>query len=1018
MSKVQVSETLLPIMTYLEGEPEKLPIYAENRVHQRTSGAPYPNAVTVNVRNGVKTVKNWKAIILENDYLELTILPELGGRIFSAVDKTTGKDFFYRQHVIKPASIGMLGSWISGGVEFNSPVHHRPSTFMPVDYTIVQNDEETIVWLYENDVFDRILIAVGIALRPDRAFFETRMRIYNRTALSKSFLWWENAAVPASPDYRIFFPQDVGYVYFHYKRNATAYPITGGWFNGHELTANSDISRHGSTTFPTSYFSAASKYDYFGGYDEKAEQGVIHVADHHISPGKKMFTWAYNQLSKTWENALTDTDGPYLELMAGSYSDNQPDFSWIYPYEEKNFSQFWYPFAKLGVPVYANLDMAISVDRQLGIYPTGDFGECRVTVDDAEGRLIDTKCEFKTAELAVISYTRKPVGECFIQITRAEKILVSYRTQKPPKFENVQLIEGYPTPVECKTAEEACLTGTHVMQYRDPGANAARYFERALELSPDSYDACKGLALCKIAHGDLNGAHCDAKKAWELLTIRNKRPHSGEIPYLYGYTCELLGLEDEAESAYWSAYFANDYKIPATLRIAMLEGRRGDFGAALKYSKQAEAAGITAKCLKVLYEIRVKSSKCTKYSDPISNFTRYTEVVSGEMSPAEFIAGLHSNPSQTCIDIYEDLRSDGLDLEADNLLEILAKSGKEYSCMVDYLRGKSSKNRELCRTFPYRECEKNALEAAAEKGDQNAEYLLGCLLLGRREYEAALKYFIKSDEYDSIRNSAVCLWKLGRKDESYRKLELSYKKSRDPQLLWELLHVSNLLGKPDYGEIEPMIADEIKRPLRDDIVTELAAALNRSGSYSDAKKLLESHKYVPCEGGEGAVADVWINANRALADERFAQNDYTGALELYRAAAALPDNLGSGYWNDSKLAPLWYGEGCCLEMLGDTDGAKERYYKITALLTDFFSDMGLPELDIWKIRAHKKLGQKSQAEAIKVSAKERWTFERDRIDSGFFATTPFFDSYDSEADAQAKRRGKFERMLKLLESET
>ena len=1020
MQKVQVTETLLPIMTYLEGEPEKLPIFAENRVHQRTSGDPYPNAVTINVRNGTKTVKNWKAIVLENKFLELTILPELGGRIFSAVDKTTGKDFFYRQHVIKPASIGMLGAWISGGVEFNSPMHHRPSTFMPVDYTIVQNDEETIVWLYENDPLDRMLLAVGISLRADRAFFETRMRVYNRTALSKSFLWWENAAVPASPDYRIFFPQDVGFVYFHYKRNAIAYPTASGWFNGHKLPANSDISRHGDTTFPTSYFSAASRFDYFGGYDEKTEQGVIHVADHHISPGKKMFTWAYNQLSKTWEHALTDSDGPYLELMAGSYSDNQPDFSWIYPYEEKKFSQFWYPFAKLGVPCFANLDFAISVDGQLKIYPTGDFGECHVTVNDAKGRLIDTDCTFRTAELAVISYIREPVGECFIQITRAENIMVEYTTRKPPKFDGAPLIEGYPTPVECKSAEEACLTGTHVMQYRDPIANAERYFERAIELSPDSYEGYKGLALCRIKRGDHKNAYIYAKKAFEILTMRNKRPHCGEIPYLFGYACELVGQNDEAENAYWTAYFSADYKTPAMLRIAMLDGRRGDFKSAFRHAEQSLEAGISAKCIKALYAKHIPAGNIisvSDFADPISNFAKFVEVVRGEMTPEKFIGSLNSNPSQACIDIYDDLMAAGLVDEAKMALRILVDSGVERSCMVEYLLGKSSEKREVCRTFPFREVERNSLIAASGKGDPNADYLLGCLLLGQREYDAALKYFIKSDEYDSLRNTAICLWKLGDKNEAFRKLKLSYEKSHDPQLLHEVIHVSNLLGKPSFDELEPLIADDLKKPLRDDTVTVLAACLNRSGRHSDAKRLLESHNYVPCEGGEGAVSDVWINANKALADEKFAAGDYESALRLYREAAELPDNLGSGYWNDAKKAPLWFGEGSCLEKLGDPDGAREKYHMITSLLTDFFSDMGLPELDIWKIRAFKRLGQNSDADAIKVSARERWTFERDRIDSGYFATTPFFDCFNSEADAREQRFEKFDRLLKLLDSE-
>ncbi len=414
MNRVTVSDTTIKIPVYPSGEAEKLPVFAENRVHQRTSGAPYPNAVTADARiSDVPEERTLRAVVLENDFIRVTILPELGGKIFSAQDKTTGKDFFYRQHVIKPALIGLLGLWISGGIEFNWPTHHRPSTFLPTDVTIEEGEHESIVWLTSSDVFDRMLGSVGIALRDDRAYFETRVRLYNRTSERRSFLWWENAAVPAGPELRIFFPQDVGHVFFHYRRNTAAYPVAGGWFNGHKIPENTDIRRHGNTPFPTSYFSAASRFDYFGSYDERTGGGVVHVADHHISPGKKMFTWAYDQLARTWEKALTDTDGPYLELMAGSYSDNQPDFSWLAPYEEKRFSQYWYPISDTGVPCFANLDMVVSVhpDRVV-IRPTGTFADCEIVVSDEKESLPVKRLRLKCRRITLRNLSETLSARC------------------------------------------------------------------------------------------------------------------------------------------------------------------------------------------------------------------------------------------------------------------------------------------------------------------------------------------------------------------------------------------------------------------------------------------------------------------------------------------------------------------------------------------------------------------------------------------------------------------------------
>ena len=348
----------LVIPTYKEPMAEELPMFAENRVHQRTSGDPYPNKIVSAVDREHIEDKEYIAIRLENDYVSVVVLPEIGGRIYSATDKIPGYDFFYKQHVIKPALIGVLGSWVSGGVEFNWPFHHRASGYMACDYTVEEYPDGSVAChLSEHDPIDRMKGMVSVILRPEAKYIETKMRLYNRTATPHSFLWWENAAVPVNEGYQIFFPQDVTYVNFHYLKSRTTFPVAGnGVYNGIPMKEPRDISWHKNTREATSYFASASDYDFFGGYDHSKGCGVVHIGDHHISPGKKMFTWAYGQLSRSWERALTDTDGQYAELMAGSYSDNQPDFSWLAPYETKEFSQYWYPISAIGTPIFANLN--------------------------------------------------------------------------------------------------------------------------------------------------------------------------------------------------------------------------------------------------------------------------------------------------------------------------------------------------------------------------------------------------------------------------------------------------------------------------------------------------------------------------------------------------------------------------------------------------------------------------------------------------------------------------------------
>ncbi|MBQ3955184.1 MAG: DUF5107 domain-containing protein, partial [Clostridia bacterium] len=226
---VKVRIETLAIPTYPESDYETLPMFAETRNHQGTSGNPFPNAVTSSPCAEEAVLTDYTAVTLENDWLEVTVLPALGGRIFSAKDKRNGYDIFYRQHVIKPALIGDLGSWISGGVEFNWPFHHRPATYMPADWNVEEGEDgSATVWLSDSDPFYRMRGTVGVCLYPDRLYLETKVRVTNRTELRHPFLWWENAAVSVTPEYRLFFPGDVDHVVHHYRSCSASWPIAKG----------------------------------------------------------------------------------------------------------------------------------------------------------------------------------------------------------------------------------------------------------------------------------------------------------------------------------------------------------------------------------------------------------------------------------------------------------------------------------------------------------------------------------------------------------------------------------------------------------------------------------------------------------------------------------------------------------------------------------------------------------------------------------------------------------------------
>ena len=345
---VHLWETNLVIPSYLAAPPSPVPRFYEGRTYQGAKATFYPYPVQ-DVLTDQKTNQTYRALFLENQYIQISVLPELGGRIFSATDKANGYDFFYRQHVIKPALIGMLGAWISGGVEWNVPHHHRATSFSPVDYTTTTNaDGSATIWVGEIELRHRMKWLVGMTLYPDRSYLELTCKMFNRTPFAHPMLFWINAAVHCGTNYQVIFPPGTEWAAQHSKPEFASWPIAHQTYGGTDYTRGVDISWWKNHPNPVSFFCWNEEDDWFGGYDHGKQAGVIEVADHHVAPGKKFFEWGNGPEGEAWSKILTDDDGPYLELMAGAWSDNQPDYSWIQPGETREWKHWWYPVRNLG----------------------------------------------------------------------------------------------------------------------------------------------------------------------------------------------------------------------------------------------------------------------------------------------------------------------------------------------------------------------------------------------------------------------------------------------------------------------------------------------------------------------------------------------------------------------------------------------------------------------------------------------------------------------------------------------
>lgn len=1011
MENVKISIGKMTIPTYNEPAAEEYPMFAENRVHQRSSGRPYPNKVVMQVDRTHKEDKEYTVVTLENKYIKIEILPEIGGRIYSAYDKTADYDFFYKQHVIKPALIGVLGSWISGGVEFNWPFHHRASGFMPCDFVTEElPDGSAVCWLSEHDPIDRMKGMVGIVLKPDESCFETRMKLYNRTANERSFLWWENAAVPVNEDYQIFFPQDVKYVNFHYLKSRTTYPIAGnGVFNGIPMKEDRDISWHKNTREATSYFASASNYDFFGGYDHSKECGVVHIGDHHVSPGKKMFTWAYNQLATSWENALTDTDGQYAELMAGSYSDNQPNFSWLAPYETKQFSQYWYPISKVGAPTFANLNCAFKVDKEnniLKIQSTKKYKNANIKVYDGNDIYLDTVTDLVPENCAEFECKKMP-EYVTVEVTSKQKVIATYTEQNFDKYNMPEVITDMPSAAGMNSAEELYLAGVHIDQYRDPAANPDAYWKEALKRDINHIPSLIAMANYEYNRYDFKVAFGYAERAVEQLNTFNERHQSGKAYYIYAKICEALGQSDKAYDYYYKAAWAADYVAAAMTRLAIIDIKRQDFANAVRHAETALDYGrnnslATAVLIIAKRELGedaqdIINAQLTK--DPLDHFVRYLA------QKEDFYAVLDSDPVQTCLDIAFDLAAMGrYEDTVKLLLGLIEFDGKNARKPALYALGyykfmnkndgtaeyNAAKDAPLGNAYPVRYEEQKILEDVIARTDsKDAKMLLGCLLYNKLHYQKAAELWEQCDGYISKRNLAVAYFShLGRSDEALKiMLSLTNQRPQDQELLYETVCLMDKMGVDPKEKIKLITSHKTDR---DDVLTELSKAYNQAFMPDKALEVLTSHDFVPCEGGEHAIADQYMFAYLVKGKNALLAGDIDTALELFRKGQVLPQSLGAGIWNHCKLVPLKFHEALCLEKLGKKADADKIFRYISEIEIEYFSNMHLKELPYYQAKTFERLGENLKAQHLITKYLREWKKIKDVRDSGYFATTPFF----------------------------
>ena len=601
-SQVRVWESSIEIPTYDIGKADKNPMFLEKRVYQGSSGKVYPYSVIDKIADE-KSLKTYRIVILENEYLHIEIMPELGGRVYRALDRTNNYDFVYYNRVIKPALVGLAGPWISGGIEFNWPQHHRPNTYGPTEYTIKGNsDGSQTVWVGEIDRMYGTKGLAGFTLFPGRAYLEVTGQLYNRTPHPQTFLWWANPAVAVNDYTQSVFPPDVHAVVDHGKRDVSTFPIATGTYYKTDYSAGVDISRYKNIPVPTSYMAYHSDHNFVGGYDHSINAGILHVANHHISPGKKQWTWGNGEFGKAWDRNLTDEDGSYIELMTGVYTDNQPDFSWLQPYEEKTFKQYFMPYKQIGMIKNATIDAAVNLEllgsiAKLQVYATSEFTGVLIELSSAS-KLYYTQTitvsptkiftvDVRLTESATVNVDAGTGAEAFIEeaveahhlmLTVKDsdgKILVSYQPKEPKSEPLPEAAKAIDTPEKLENTEALYLAALHLEQYRHATYEPDDYYLEGLKRESGNIRLNNAYGSLLLRRGLFAESEAYFRKAIETIVRHNANPYDSEPYYNLGLTLKMQGRLDDAYNAFYKSAWSAACQDKAYFSLAQIACTKG-----------------------------------------------------------------------------------------------------------------------------------------------------------------------------------------------------------------------------------------------------------------------------------------------------------------------------------------------------------------------------------------------------------------------------------------------------------
>ena len=1001
---VHIWEAPLTLPTYEIGPPKQSPMFFAGRIYQGAAGKIYPYPLYDTILD-VRGDKTYHADFLENQYVKISVLPELGGRVFSAADKTNGYDYVYRQTEIKPALIGMIGAWISGGMEWDIPSHHRSTSYLQVEHRLVKNaDGSSTIWVGDVDLQTKMQWLVGLTLYPDKSYLKVTTRLLDGAPIVQSFLDFTNAAMHVNKNYQVIFPSDTQFAVYHAKVAFTRWPISHEVFMGVDYTRGVDISWWKNNTSSMSFFAWNFKGDFFGGYDHGVNAGTICVQNHHVSPGAKFFEWGNGPSGELWDKIL-DSQGPYLELMSGNYSDNQPDYSWIQPYETKAADQYWYPIRGIRGVKDANLNGAVNLQIEpsgkvfFGFSATQAFDGAKVLLTGKGQNLFEQTIDINpgtpfTHEFALPAGMNEYDLKAALLDSKGNE-LVSYQPVKLAPEVMPPTVTPPEAPSEIKTVDKLYHTGLRLEQFHNATMSPFPYYEEALRRDPENYEVNTALGRIYCERGQWQEAIKHLKLALHRATYNYTRPKDGEAYYYLGVAQRGDGQNQQAEDAFYRATWSVAWTAASYFQLAELEGQKGNWAMAaanldhsLDYNMQnAKAWDLKAVSLRKLGRNQEAEEAARKALDinPLDLWAANELKLMNATNQPQIAPG---NALQSNLWLALDYYHAGLAGESQAVIKQLVAASPDpakVNPLLYYYLGFLTQQRKqaaeaaryfhLTRqmpstyVFPFRVETVKVLEAAMKADPENARtpYYLANALYFLEQPEAAVRMWTKSADMDSSfapawrnlafayehaeKNTAKAIAAMEKaldmdKTNAYYRYELD--------VLYEDGNVS------PQKRLASLEADQAGVARRSDTLAQEVRVNVLLGRYDRAIGLLEGHEFHNWEG-QGDIHDVYMDAYLLKGDREFRAGRYQEALQNYEAALRYPANLEVGQpYREPRLVQVHYLMGMAQEKVGNSAKSQELFQEAVASHSRFLS----PEMEYYQGLAALKLGQNTKAQQL------------------------------------------------------